>query len=63
MELEGLSVGEPQVKKFKGYDLYELRPIPWRVFFGTRTENEFVLFHAYRKKNEDTEKGNTKSFN
>lgn len=54
LELEGLSVGEPQVKKFKGYDLYELRPTPWRVFFGTRTENELVLLHAYRKKSEKT---------
>lgn len=47
----------PQAKKLKGYrhQLWELRPMPERVFYGVWKKNNFVLLNHYTKKKDETE--------
>lgn len=55
LEYEGTFVGEPIVKQIEG-KLWELRPIPNRVFFATLEKNQLVLLHQFRKKSQKTPK-------
>lgn len=47
----------PQAKKLKGYrhQLWELRPMPERVFYGVWKKNNFVLLNHYAKKKDETD--------
>lgn len=54
LESEGFSLNEPVSKKMKGYDLYELRPVPYRIFYATFKGDEFVLLHYFYKKSNKT---------
>lgn len=47
----------PQAKKLKGYrhQLWELRPMPERVFYGVWKKNNFVLLNHYTKKKDETD--------
>lgn len=47
----------PQSKKLKGYrhQLWELRPMPERVFYGVWKKNNFVLLNHYTKKKDETD--------
>ena len=55
LENEGVSIGEPIIKKIDG-QIWELRPIPNRIFFGVFRVNQIVLLHHYRKKTNRTPK-------
>lgn len=50
-------LGEPQSKYLKGYKypLWELRPMPERVFYGTWDKNKFVILNHYTKKENKTD--------
>ncbi|MGK0607265.1 type II toxin-antitoxin system RelE/ParE family toxin [Enterococcus gilvus] len=56
LENEGYSLNEPLSKKLKGYDLYELRPVPYRIFYAAFIGDEFVLLHYFHKKSNRTPK-------
>lgn len=47
----------PQAKKLKGYryQLWELRPMLKRVFYGVWKKNNFVLLNHYTKKKDETD--------
>lgn len=53
LENEGPGVGEPVVKRLDE-DIWELRPIPNRVFFGIMKGKRIVLLHHFRKKSQKT---------
>ena len=55
LEYEGISVGEPIVKKLDA-NIWELRPIPNRILFGIMKGNKIVLLHHFRKKSRKTPK-------
>ena len=55
LEYDGTFVGEPLVKQIEG-KLWELRPIPNRVFFATLEDNQLILLHQFRKKTQKTPK-------
>lgn len=55
LEYDGTFVGEPLVKQIDG-KLWELRPIPNRVFFATLEDNQLLLLHQFRKKTQKTPK-------
>jgi len=56
LEIDGNGLGKPISKKIKGYDLYELRPVPYRVFYGALKGYGFVLLHSFRKQSDKTPK-------
>lgn len=47
----------PQAKKLKGqkYPLWELRPMPERVFYGIWQGNKFIILNHYTKKQDETD--------
>lgn len=49
LEYDGTFVGEPLVKQIDG-KLWELHPVPNRVFFASLEDNQLVLLHQFRKK-------------
>lgn len=53
LEHEGPGVGEPVAKRLDD-DIWELRPIPNRIFFGVMKGNRIVLLHHFRKKSQKT---------
>ncbi len=53
LENEGVSLGEPIIKKIDD-QIWELRPIPNRIFFGVLNANKIVLLHHFRKKTNKT---------
>lgn len=53
LEHEGPYVGEPIVKQIEG-KLWELRPIPNRIFFAILEKNQIVLLHQFRNKSQKT---------
>ncbi len=55
LEYDGTFVGEPLVKQIDG-KLWELRPVPNRVFFASLENNQLVLLHQFRKKTKKTPK-------
>ncbi|MER2009235.1 MAG: type II toxin-antitoxin system RelE/ParE family toxin [Psychrobacillus sp.] len=55
LEYDGTFIGEPLVKQIKG-KIWELRPIPNRVFFATLEDNQLILLHQFRKKSQKTPK-------
>lgn len=55
LENEGLGVGEPIAKRLDE-DIWELRPMPNRIFFGVMKVKRIVLLHHYRKKGQKTPK-------
>lgn len=55
LEYDGTFVGEPSVKQIEG-KLWELRPIPNRVFFATLEDNHLILLHQFRRKTQKTPK-------
>ena len=55
LEYDGTFVGEPLVKQIDG-KLWELRPVPNRVFFASLEDNQLVLLHQFRKKTQKTPK-------
>lgn len=50
---EGPLIGEPIVKKLDS-EIWELRPIPNRVFFAVMKDKQIVILHHYRKKSQRT---------
>jgi len=55
LEYDGTFIGEPLVKQIEG-KIWELRPVPNRVFFATLEDNELILLHQFRKKSQKTPK-------
>lgn len=57
LEALGPSLRSPQTKKLKGYrhQLWELRPMPERVFYGVWKQNTFILLNHYTKKRDKTD--------
>ena len=55
LEYDGTFIGEPLVKQIEG-KIWELRPIPNRVFFTTLEDNQLILLHQFRKKSQKTPK-------
>lgn len=53
LEHDGTFVGAPIVKQIEG-KLWELRPVPHRVFFAVLEENQILLLHHFRKKTKKT---------
>lgn len=53
LEYEGSFIGEPMVKYIKG-KIWELRPVPNRIFFATLENNQLILLHQFRKKSKKT---------
>ena len=53
LENEGIGVSEPVAKRLDE-DIWELRPIPNRIFFGTINGKRIVLLHHFRKKSQKT---------
>ncbi len=53
LEQNGLSAGEPYIKHIEG-ELWELRPIRYRIFFIAWHDNSFVLLHHFLKKSQKT---------
>lgn len=53
LEHEGLSIGEPIVKRVDS-QIWELRPLPNRIFFGSLRGNRFILLHQFRKNTNKT---------
>jgi phage-related protein len=53
LENEGICVGEPIVKRINKA-IWELRPLPNRIFFATLSDNKILLLHFYRKKSNRT---------
>jgi phage-related protein len=53
LENEGPGVGEPTTKHLDG-DIWDLRPIPNRIFFGIMKGKRIVLLHHFRKKSQKT---------
>jgi len=53
LENEGIDIGEPIVKRINK-DIWELRPVPNRIFFATLCDNRILLLHSYRKKSNKT---------
>ena len=53
LENEGIGVGEPIAKRLDE-DIWELRPIPNRIFFGIMKGKRIVLLHHFRKKSQQT---------
>lgn len=53
----GPLVHSPQSKKLKGYKfpLWELRPLPERVFYGLWHGDTFILLNHYTKKSNETD--------
>ncbi len=53
----GTTLHAPQAKQLKGLDLplWELRPMPERVFYGVWQGNKFVLLSHYTKKKNKTD--------
>jgi len=52
----GPQLGMPHSKKLKGlrYSLYELRPIPERIFYTITADNQIILLHHYTKRQNKT---------
>lgn len=55
LEFDGTFVGAPIVKPIEG-KLWELRPVPHRVFFVVLDDNQILLLHQFRKKTKKTPK-------
>ncbi len=62
LEYEGISVGEPIVKKLDA-NIWELRPIPNRILFGIIKGRKIVLIHHFRKKSRKTPKNEIEKAN
>ncbi|WP_461240390.1 type II toxin-antitoxin system RelE/ParE family toxin [Paucilactobacillus sp. N302-9] len=56
LELLGPKLNEPHAKYLKGYHhkLFELRPIPERIFYAPWSYRGFVLLHHYTKRRDKT---------
>ena len=48
------NIGEPTIKKLKGTDIWELRPIKDRILFAYWQDNTFILLHYFIKKTQKT---------
>jgi len=57
LENEGLFVGEPMIKRIST-DIWELRPIPYRILFITLSDHRFLLLHSFRKSTRNPETRN-----
>lgn len=57
LKMLGTSLTEPQSKYLKGYKnpLWELRPQPERIFYGTWDKNKFIILNHYTKKENKTD--------
>ncbi|WP_056951093.1 type II toxin-antitoxin system RelE/ParE family toxin [Lacticaseibacillus nasuensis] len=57
LQLLGPTLHEPQAKYLKGYrhPLFELRPIPERIFYAAWTDGRYVLLSHYTKKQNATD--------
>lgn len=53
----GPMLHSPQSKKLKGYrhQIWELRPMPERVFYGVWHQSKFILLNHYTKKSNETD--------
>lgn len=53
----GPRLREPQAKYLKGYrhQLFELRPMPERIFYAAWTDGRYVLLSHYTKKQNSTD--------
>lgn len=56
LEQLGPRLREPQVKELKGfkYKLFEMRPMPERVFFAFWDEDRYVILSHYQKRQDKT---------
>ena len=52
----GLKVIQPKAIKYIKDQIYELRPLPSRVFFFTIEENRIIILNAFEKKTQKTPK-------
>lgn len=52
---EGLKIGMPYVKNISN-DLWELRPLKDRIFFGTVEDNRFIILSRFVKSSKKTPK-------
>ncbi|WP_155286874.1 type II toxin-antitoxin system RelE/ParE family toxin [Lacticaseibacillus zhaodongensis] len=57
LEKLGPALREPQVKELKGYShkLFELRPMPERVFFAFWDADRYVILNHYTKRQNKTD--------
>ena len=55
LEYKGLGANLPFIKHIEG-DIWELRPLKNRIFFGAWLGDTFVLLHGFRKKSNKTPK-------
>lgn len=57
LKMLGTHLNEPQAKYLKGYKypLWELRPLPERVFYGTWQNNKYIILNHYTKKQDKTD--------
>ncbi|WP_338217660.1 type II toxin-antitoxin system RelE/ParE family toxin [Lacticaseibacillus salsurivasis] len=57
LEVLGPALREPQVKELKGYKqkLFELRPMPERVFFAFWDKDRYVILSHYTKRQNKTD--------
>ena len=57
LEMLGTQLKEPQAKYLKHLDLplWELRPMPERIFYGTWQGDKFILLSHYTKKSNSTD--------
>ncbi|WP_323059100.1 type II toxin-antitoxin system RelE/ParE family toxin [Limosilactobacillus reuteri] len=57
LEMLGTQLNEPQAKYLKHlkYPLWELRPMPERIFYGVWQGDKFVLLSHYTKKSNTTD--------
>jgi phage-related protein len=57
LEEQGLWLREPISKRIKGTEihLFELRPIPERIFYVAWTNNRFIILNHYTKKQTKTD--------
>ena len=56
LEHEGTRVGDSICKQIEG-KIWEIRPVPNRVFIGVADMGKIVLLHHYRKKTNKTPRG------
>lgn len=57
LRILGPRIHSPQSKRLKGYKypLWELRPMPERVFYGIWKNKTFILLNHYTKKSNETD--------
>lgn len=55
LEQMGTRVGEPVTKHLDG-EIWELRPLKWRILYAYYKDNRFIILHYFVKKTKRTPK-------